>query len=185
MTGYELDKVFKDSLEFFWQGQTSQIYRELNAMEKNGWLSSEIAVQTGKPNRKIYSITKKGNAEFMKWLIEDEKAVLESIQIRSSFLMKLFFSGELKEQQIAAIIQTFRDGCRTALEKMNILPGNIKKYGKKIQQPKAATSWNMVALFGKSYYEACEKWATKMLEEKAPKNPSIKNVSRETFMKPL
>ena len=27
MTGYELAKVFNDSLSFFWQAQTSQIYR--------------------------------------------------------------------------------------------------------------------------------------------------------------
>jgi len=29
-TGYDLDKLFKQSLNFFWKAQTSQIYRELN-----------------------------------------------------------------------------------------------------------------------------------------------------------
>ncbi len=33
MTGYELAKAFNDSLSFFWQAQTSQIYRELNQLE--------------------------------------------------------------------------------------------------------------------------------------------------------
>lgn len=42
MTGYELSKEFDDSLGFFWQAQISQIYRELNTMEKCGWLKSKI-----------------------------------------------------------------------------------------------------------------------------------------------
>ena len=41
MTGYELNKVFRDSLSFFWQAKTSQIYRELDAMERCGWLTSD------------------------------------------------------------------------------------------------------------------------------------------------
>ena len=165
MTGYELDKTFKDSLEFFWQGQTSQIYRDLNSMEKAGWLSSEIEVQTGKPNRKIYSITKEGRAEFLNWLAADEKAVLEALQIRDSFLMRLFFSSDLKPQKTAQILRIYRDGCRAALKNLKVVPENIKNYGNKVRQPKAEASWDMVALFGKSYYESCEKWATEMLKK--------------------
>lgn len=34
MTGYEIMKVFRDSLSFFWTANTSQIYRELNTLKK-------------------------------------------------------------------------------------------------------------------------------------------------------
>lgn len=40
MTGYEIMTVFRDSLSFFWHAQTSQIYRELQTLEKNGWIQS-------------------------------------------------------------------------------------------------------------------------------------------------
>ena len=53
MTGYELDKAFKVSLSFFWQAKTSQIYRELDAMETNGWLSSQRIIQSEKPNKRV------------------------------------------------------------------------------------------------------------------------------------
>jgi len=56
MTGYELDKAFKDSLSFFWQAKNSQIYRELDAMERCGWLTSERVIQNQKPNKRVYSI---------------------------------------------------------------------------------------------------------------------------------
>ena len=169
MTGYELDKVFKDSLEFFWQGQTSQIYRELGAMEKVGWLYSKVEVQTGKPNRKIYAITKQGRAEFMKWLrpsmdAAPDEAVLDALHLRSSFLMKLFFSGELKPEETAAFILSFRDECRAALKKMKTVPAYIESYEKMLKHPEASVAWRMVALFGKKYYLSCEKWAGEMLK---------------------
>ena len=151
MTGYELDKAFKDSLEFFWQGQTSQVYRELNAMEKAGWLSSKIEVQTGKPNRKIYAITKQGRAEFMEWLrpgtglfqngtAAPDGSVLEALHLRSTFLMKLFFSGELKREETIAFIRSFRDECRAVLRKIKTAPDNIGIYTKKLKHPEAAAS---------------------------------------------
>ena len=175
MTGYELDKAFKDSLEFFWQGQTSQIYRELTAMEKAGWLSSKIEVQTGKPNRKVYAITKQGRAEFMKWLKPGMEAsqkemaapdgsVLEALHLRSSFLMKLFFSGELKPEETAVFIRSFRDECRAVLKKIKTVPDSIGIYAKKLKHPEAASAWHMVALFGRKYYRSCEKWAGEMLK---------------------
>ena len=36
MTGYEIREIFNKSLNFFWQAQSSQIYRELRTLEKNG-----------------------------------------------------------------------------------------------------------------------------------------------------
>ena len=36
MTGYEIKTAFEDSLNHFWHAQTSQIYRELQLLEKNG-----------------------------------------------------------------------------------------------------------------------------------------------------
>lgn len=34
MTGYEIREIFNKSLNFFWQAQSSQIYRELRTLEK-------------------------------------------------------------------------------------------------------------------------------------------------------
>ena len=42
MTGYEVMEVFRDSLRFFWSAQTSQIYREMQGMEKNGLGGAKI-----------------------------------------------------------------------------------------------------------------------------------------------
>ena len=44
MTGYEIMSIFRDSLAFFWNASTSQIYRELQHLEDGGLATS--CVQT-------------------------------------------------------------------------------------------------------------------------------------------
>ena len=54
MSGYEIREVFKDSLNYFWTAQTSQIYRELGVLEKNGWIVKQTIEQDGKPNKYLF-----------------------------------------------------------------------------------------------------------------------------------
>ncbi|MDR2053652.1 MAG: PadR family transcriptional regulator [Treponema sp.] len=163
MSGYDLDKVFKDSLAFFWQGQTSQIYRELTAMEKSGWITSEIEFQTDKPNKKWYTLTPDGKEEFMNWLASPEGAVENLLHVRSSFLMRLFFAGELPPEHTAAMLQNVRNACAKALEDMTPVPGNVDTYQKMIPDAERAGYWRMVVFFGESYYQAIAQWADSML----------------------
>jgi DNA-binding PadR family transcriptional regulator len=165
MTGYELDKAFKDSLAFFWQGQTSQIYRELNAMEAAGLVTSRIEIQTERPNKKYYTITASGRRDFLNWLSQAEENMETTLHLRSSFLMRLFFAGELEPGQIEAMLRTFRDRCRKALADMTEIPEYIEQYKAAIDKPERSAYWQMVALCGKTYYEAMEQWADAMLSD--------------------
>jgi DNA-binding PadR family transcriptional regulator len=163
MSGYDLDKVFKDSLAFFWQGQTSQIYRELSAMEKSGWITSEIEFQTDRPNKKWYALTPRGKREFMNWLASPEGAAEDLLHVRSSFLMRLFFAGELPPEHTEVMLQNVRDACAKALEDMTTVPGNVDKYQNMMPDRERAGYWRMVMFFGESYYKAIAQWADSML----------------------
>jgi DNA-binding PadR family transcriptional regulator len=162
-SGYDLDKAFKDSLAFFWQGQTSQIYRELGAMEKAGWISSEIEFQTDRPNKKWYALTPRGREEFMTWLASPEGAAEEMLHVRSPFLMRLFFAGELPPEHTAGMLQNVRDACARALENMSPVPENVEKYQTMIPNAERALYWRMVMFFGEAYYKAIAEWADSML----------------------
>jgi DNA-binding PadR family transcriptional regulator len=163
MSGYDLDKVFKDSLAFFWQGQTSQIYRELTAMEKSGWITSELEFQTDKPNKKWYTLSPDGKKEFMNWLAASEGAVEDLLHVRSSFLMRLFFAGELPPGHTVTMLQNVRSACAKALEDMTPVPENVDTYQKTIPDAERARYWRMVAFFGERYYQAIAQWADSML----------------------
>src|SRR5213595_3007515 len=67
MTGYELAKTFDTSIGFFWKANHQQIYRELTRLRDRGHIQGREVVQTGKPNKLVYSLTGEGAAALKHW----------------------------------------------------------------------------------------------------------------------
>ncbi|MDH8678736.1 PadR family transcriptional regulator [Fusibacter bizertensis] len=153
-TGYELDKSFKGTLNFFWQAQTSQIYRELSTMEKQGWVTSEMIIQSDKPNKKLFSLTESGKEELNRWLMHD--SIKEDIRVKDPFLVKLFFSGEVDASTNIETMKQFVKCCHYAFEKIK---ESIKQCEEASEADKKAIYWGMTASFGYYYYEMCIRWA--------------------------
>ncbi len=84
-TGYDLWKTFEDSVRCFWKASQQQIYRELGKMEKQGLVTSEVIPQVGRPDKKLYSITKEGLEELITWTKEPS----EPTAIREDLLVKV------------------------------------------------------------------------------------------------
>ena len=57
MTGYELAKTFDASIGFFWKADHQQIYRELSRLRDRGHVQGREVVQSGKPNKLVYTLT--------------------------------------------------------------------------------------------------------------------------------
>ena len=87
MTGYEIMLTFKNSLCYFWTAQTSQIYRELQTLKKNGWAADKSIPQQGKPDKVYFSITDDGRKELKRWLAEEMKY---SVQVNNLHGVSLF-----------------------------------------------------------------------------------------------
>jgi DNA-binding PadR family transcriptional regulator len=88
-TGYDVKNTFKKSIHFFWNATLPQIYRTLRQMEADGWVTSVVEHQDGKPSRKIYHVTGSGQQEFARWLTQPPEAP----EPRSSMLVKVFFGN--------------------------------------------------------------------------------------------
>src|SRR5215475_8225271 len=67
MTGYELAKTFDSSIGFFWKTDHQQIYRELSRLRDRGHIQGREVVQSGKPNKLVYTLTSEGRAAFRHW----------------------------------------------------------------------------------------------------------------------
>jgi DNA-binding PadR family transcriptional regulator len=67
MTGYELAKTFDASIGFYWKANHQQIYRELTKLRDRGHIEGCEVVQTGKPNKLIYTLTSEGRAALRHW----------------------------------------------------------------------------------------------------------------------
>jgi DNA-binding PadR family transcriptional regulator len=67
MTGYELAKTFDSSIGFFWKADHQQIYRELTKLRERGHVQGREVVQSGKPNKLVYTLTAEGKAALRHW----------------------------------------------------------------------------------------------------------------------
>jgi PadR family transcriptional regulator, regulatory protein AphA len=162
MTGYELDKAFKESLDLFWMAQTSQIYRELNSMEKLGWLTSERILQEDKPNKKLYTLTKQGRDELKSWLGKSNNN--EGIYVKNGFLMKIFFSGERSTDENIKALKKYKYNCEKALERLGKTGSSIDHYKNQILDKDKAFYWGIAAEYGYYYYMTSIKWADEIIK---------------------
>lgn len=107
MTGYDLKtQAFDRTIAHFWSAVQQQIYRELEKMEGSGWVRCELELQTERPSRKVYHITDAGRAEFAAWLHQQQPVP----QHREAFLIQLFFSAQLSNAEIIALLEGQRAG---------------------------------------------------------------------------
>ena len=67
MSGYELAKTFDASIGFFWKADHQQIYRELSRLRDRGHIQGREVVQSGKPNKLVYTLTSEGRAALRHW----------------------------------------------------------------------------------------------------------------------
>jgi DNA-binding PadR family transcriptional regulator len=67
MTGYELAKTFDSSIGFFWKADHQQIYRELSKLRDRGHIQGREVVQSGKPNKLVYTLTPEGRTALRHW----------------------------------------------------------------------------------------------------------------------
>ena len=91
-TGYQLKQFIDSSAKHFWYAQTSQIYRTLTALEKDGLLTSEIQAQDTRPDRRLYTLTPAGRDDLNTWLAQP---MTELDPSKDTLLVRLFFSAGL------------------------------------------------------------------------------------------
>lgn len=165
MSGYNLAKAFGSSLEFFWHAQNSHVYLELKKLEQKGYISGEVVIQSERPNKRLYTITDEGRKAFLDWLAQG--AGEEATQFKSTFLMKVFFGGNLAPAQSVEMLEKFKCDCETYLERMAAVPESIAYYGEG-KNAYQSLYWELTADFGSRYIRMCIEWAQqsiKRLEE--------------------
>jgi DNA-binding PadR family transcriptional regulator len=163
MTGYELDKAFKATLMFFWQAKTSQIYRELNAMENKGWLTSERVIQDEKPNKRVYSITNAGKSEFNDWLAAPETDIENAMGVKSSFLMRLFFAESISNMQAIEMLREYEKKSLKHSLGLSAAKKSIAQYSVDESNAEHTKYWKITLLFGEIFYRAGLEWAEKAI----------------------
>jgi DNA-binding PadR family transcriptional regulator len=86
MTGYELAKTFDTSIGFFWRADHQQIYRELTRLRDRGHVQGREVVQSGKPNKLVYTLTSEGRAALRQWAARPSSPA----SIKDDLLVRLY-----------------------------------------------------------------------------------------------
>jgi DNA-binding PadR family transcriptional regulator len=68
MTGYEIARNFDQVLSHFWRASHQQIYRELARMNGDGYVAFRAVAQSGRPDKKLYSLTRAGRTVLKRWV---------------------------------------------------------------------------------------------------------------------
>jgi PadR family transcriptional regulator AphA len=113
MTGYDLKtRCFDDAAGHLWTADQAQIYRTLGRLHTRGLVRSRLVPQRGRPDRRLYSITERGRTALTAWLREPETPS----QVRDPFLLHLFLSPDLPDEEIAGLLHGAREEYQRRLE---------------------------------------------------------------------
>jgi len=155
-------KEFDESLAYFWHATVQQMYRELDKMEQQGWLTSESIVQSDKPNKRVYTITNDGKNELITWLSNPEADIKKFMQGKNVFLMRLAFSGEVGDAQAIKLLEIFRDEYKKNMQRYDGVDDAIAHEEAALGQA-AMKYWKLIALHGKIMRKARLDWVNQAI----------------------
>ncbi|MBD2242469.1 PadR family transcriptional regulator [Nostoc sp. FACHB-888] len=102
MTGYDLKiSCFDQCIAYLWPADQAQIYRTLDKLVEQGWITCTVEIQHDRPNRKVYSVTEPGKAEFTRWLGIHQPLPT----VREPMLVQLHFADQLPNETIIYLLE--------------------------------------------------------------------------------
>jgi PadR family transcriptional regulator AphA len=162
MTGYDLKKMFDDSISNFWYASVSQIYRELNGLEDKGLLSSVMMPQSDRPDRRVYSITPQGRSAFKEWITHFPEEF--SRDKRDEFSLRLFFGSSLDDAALTAQFERLAEQKRRQMEEIGRLSKMVDAYAEKLPQSNDGRYWRMILRRAVMSLEATIAWSLECIE---------------------
>jgi DNA-binding PadR family transcriptional regulator len=158
MSGYDLGVAIRASVGHIWNESYGQIYPNLKKLAAGGFVTAKTERQKGKPDRRIYSVTKKGQERLKKWLAVEPQPEIA----RNELLLKLFFGAQVPTDVLIGFVE------RMAEREAEVLKELMRLEQEEIaqsQQYPGAPYWKMAARFGQMELKAHLRWTDETLQE--------------------
>lgn len=159
-TGYDLKKIFDNSVRHFWPADQSQIYRTLARLTEQDYVEMEKVPQEDRPDRKVYHITDAGRAELLRWLASPPHLD----EPRSAALIQVFFAGQLSNQEVLAKFEDLAAALRMVLGQYDQVPAAIDPYLQEINSPRERFFWMLTLENGIRSMRTSLEWAESVIE---------------------
>lgn len=122
-TGYEVTRRFDSTLGHFWKASHQQVYRELARLEAEGLVAFREIAQKGRPDKKRYRLTAKGQRELERWLDEPPP----ERRVNDELLVKILGGEIVGAETLRAHINTKR---LETEQRLDVLLGIEQEYRK-------------------------------------------------------
>lgn len=158
-SGYHLEKLFSSRIGYFWNAKISQVYRDLNSMEKLGWVQSNMVVQSDRPNKKVFKITDSGKKELERWLAE--YSTRGDFEIRMGILVRMYFANKLSKDYTIKLLQGFLSDSKQKLAEINAITVD----GIENASPLEVIYVESTLEYGKQHYKMQINWCEDILKK--------------------
>ena len=118
--GYELKKEFESIFKHFYPAGYGSIYPALADLAGDGLVSCTEIPQEGKPDRKIYRITEKGQRFFADAL----RHTAPKHKMRSEFLAMLYFADLMEPERLTALLDERLQELKGAIDHIDRIEAN-------------------------------------------------------------
>jgi DNA-binding PadR family transcriptional regulator len=159
-SGYDIAKEFSGSVNFYWEASHQQIYKTLSELETKQWLAVNIVNQTGKPDKKNYSITTQGREELMAWVERPTKKA----PIKNSLLIKLMTIEEVGSEILSKELTCYQKEVEQQLNTFLEIENHFFKHKKECLYSLYNKSKYLALRKGIHFAEAELKWITECLD---------------------
>lgn len=145
-SGYDLGRAFAKSVAHFWYADQSQIYRTIARLEADGAIVTEVIEQSGRPDRRVHSLSSSGRAELDGWLASP----LEVERTKDPFLARVFFAAALGAEGVEELLAERERQAKATLAQLPALPQAVEDLTSELQLATLRA--------GVAYYEAELAW---------------------------
>lgn len=115
-SGYDLKtRCFDEALSPFWTADQAQIYRTLDRLKDDRLVSVTTRKRPGRPERRIYQITRSGREVLDGWL----SSPLPAPPLRDPFFLQLYFASPLQDEQLLSVLDDRRRQHQERLDELN------------------------------------------------------------------
>ena len=122
-SGYDLMRLARQSVGFFWTPARSQLYALLPRMVERGFARSHTVRQSHRPDKQLYRITPAGERALRAGLDEPFAGAVN----RNPFALKLFFGEQRDRAQVRAEIEARTSAAREHLRELERIEKEIDK----------------------------------------------------------
>lgn len=158
-SGYSIKQMIDESLNHFWKISYGQIYPTLKQLVEEGLATMTETSQVGKPNKKEYFLTTKGEQALQVWL----NSTIQNIPTeKNELLLKLFFSRHQNKDMTINHLDNYSEKLH---ERFNTYDSIESMIVETLMEQADAGFWLMTLDYGKRTTQAAIEWCEVSREE--------------------